>query len=143
MKYIAANLLYGDRNLDFGCGRGDDVVHLRSNLAVCSMMNGLPTPSTTWECYDPHYFPRKPVGLFDVVTCHYVLNTLPEDEWEGILTEIKSYLKKGGIAYITVRRDRKRLNGYTSKLTYQTLVVLDLPVVHTTHDFCIYKLRKV
>jgi ATP adenylyltransferase len=116
------------RVLDFGCGRGTDAIHL-------SRFTGRPVYG-----YDPHYFPTRPAGKYDTILCNYVLNTLPEDEWEAVIDDIKSFMKSGSKAYITVRNDKSRLRGYTSKKTYQTTVYLDLPVLYHTSNFRTYEL---
>ena len=72
------------RTLDFGSGRGH--------------WYGMNT-------YDPHYQPRMPSGLFDTITCIYVLNVVSEQEEANITHQVISKLKKGGTAYFAVRRD--------------------------------------
>jgi SAM-dependent methyltransferase len=90
------------RVLDFGCGRGFDADELG------------------FEKYDKHYFPKKPKGKFDTVLCNYVLNVLPY-AWQRqrVVEEAFSYLKCGGALFITVRRDKEALKGWTGKGTWQ------------------------
>lgn len=115
--------LLNDRILDFGCGRGFD--------ATYGML----------EKYDPHYFPTMPTGKFDVVVCNYVLNVLPKNRESEVTQKIFSKLKKGGDAFITVRRGLKK-QGYTSIDTYQRLVYLDFPTIYEDNDVCIYAKTK-
>jgi len=125
MRRLATEGVIKGRSLDYGCGRGFDAKHF-----------GM-------ESYDPHYQPDKPDGLFETITCNYVLNVLESDECrEYVLRDIQSRLTDDGVAYITVRNDKKRLNGVTSKGTWQGLVVLDLPVKYKSADYITYELSK-
>lgn len=63
--------------LDYGCGRGGDVIQL-ANMGYA--VRG----------YDPYYFPNNPIGRADVVMLSYVLNTI-EDRVERERTLIKAY----------------------------------------------------
>jgi len=112
-----ANLVKG-RVLDYGCGKGQDAKGLRCDK------------------YDPHYAPSKPRGKYDTILCSYVLNVLDTPERAKVLADIRKLLKKGGRAYITVRRDASHFRG----LTWQHLVELDLPVVWQTNSYCVYKM---
>jgi 2-polyprenyl-3-methyl-5-hydroxy-6-metoxy-1,4-benzoquinol methylase len=112
------------RVLDFGCGRGYDADQLG------------------FEKYDPHFFPKKPKGKFDVVLCHFVLNVLPKKHEKKLLEEIESHLKPDGTAFITVRRDLKQ-EGFTPKGTYQRNVVLTgCSSVYKDSDIEIYRTSK-
>ena len=113
------------RSLDYGCGRGFDANFLK------------------WSKYDPHYFPHTMLApnYWQQITCHFVLNVMPEAEGLAVLKKIQSLLSWDGIAFITVRRDVK-VEGLTSKGTYQWNPVLNLPVVHKTSSYCIYRLDK-
>jgi len=123
-KYLSNNdYLKGDL-LDYGCGHGSD-----ANLLLA-------------DKYDPYYFPTKPDHQYDTIICNYVLNVVKPSMVMEIVEDIKSYLKVGGTAYISVRRDIKK-EGITSKGTEQWNVLLNLPVVvEKKNKFCIYKLTK-
>lgn len=55
----------GETHLDYGCGRGDDVMRLRqAGYAV--------------QGYDPHYMPKEPQGPFESVSLIYVLNVIED-----------------------------------------------------------------
>ena len=117
--------LMNDRVLDFGCGRGFD--------AATYMI----------EKYDPHFFPKRPRGKFDVVVCSYVLNVLPKKYECDIMNEVMDYLNRIGTAFITVRRNIKK-QGYTAKGTYQRNVVLTgVPSVYRDSDMEIYRVGKI
>jgi len=60
----------------------------------------------------------------------------------GVIDNILALLEWDGVAYISVRNDKKNLNGFTSIGTYQAFVDLDLPVVNRTSSYVIYKLEK-
>ena len=111
------------RTLDYGCGRGFD--------ATCFDM----------ERYDPHYFPNKPDGFFDTITCHYVLNVVTKKEQDKILADIRDMLShENGVAYVTVRRDLKE--DYKTKNSIQRVVNLSCPIIEETDDYCIYMVLK-
>jgi 2-polyprenyl-3-methyl-5-hydroxy-6-metoxy-1,4-benzoquinol methylase len=124
MRYLDARGMLRGRGLDFGCGRGHDADAF-----------GL-------ERFDPHFAPQMPVGTFDTVVCNYVLNVIPSpDERDAIITVLSRLLAPGGIAYISVRNDRKSLNGWTSRGTWQGYVELDLPVETSNSNFTMYRLE--
>jgi SAM-dependent methyltransferase len=125
---------YGEdpRILDYGCGYGQDASHYG------------------WEKYDPHFFPKMPRGKFDVIFCSYVLNTIPLNEVNGVLDDIEKRMRRGGCAFITVRRDNHEKFGEVSpgkyvtsiynksRNTVQTYVELDLPVYRYVRDYVTY-----
>jgi len=113
------------RVLDYGSGRGYDASYLGA------------------ECYDPHFEPVMPDGLFDTIVCNYVLNVIPSvEEREAVVADIRSRLKCDGRAYVSVRTDKGALNGYTKTGSWQGLVVLDAPVVAKCNGFKTYELCK-
>jgi len=113
-------LIVGDV-LDYGCGKGFDADYYE------------------FDKYDPHYSPQKPKGKYDTVLCHFVLNVLGINLESKVLKKLKKYIKRGGDAYITVRRDLRK-EGYTKKGTYQRKVYLALPIIYEDSDICIYHL---
>jgi|2_EtaG_2_1085320.scaffolds.fasta_scaffold00330_31 hypothetical protein len=124
-QYLVDNDLLKGKCLDFGCGKGFD----------CDAL-GI-------DGYDPHYRPRHlEFDGYDTVMCNFVLNCLPEEEWFDVIKGIIGTLKlDGGIAYISVRNDKKNLNGFTMKDTFQTFVELDYPIVKKTSNFVMYKIE--
>jgi hypothetical protein len=109
--------------LDYGCGKGFDA----DTYGMAS--------------YDPYYQPKMPLGMFDTITCNYVLNTIESNQAKvRVLRDIQARLTDDGIAYITVRNDTRALRGTTSKGTYQCLVVLKLPVVYSCSGYVTYQL---
>ena len=126
IQYLAARKLLRGRCLDFGCGRGRDAIAF-----------GL-------EMYDPHFADQMPEGTFDTVLCTYVLNVIPSPtERNAVLTVLSGKLSPGGIAYISVRNDRRSLNGWTGRGTWQGLIELDLPMVTTNSNFTMYLLERL
>lgn len=122
MKWLVDQNLIKQPALDFGCGRGEDAYMLDI------------------YAYDPYFQPNMPRRKFKTITCIYVLNTQEEFKEQFILERIEGKLLPGGKAYIAVRRDIKR-EGYTSRGTYQRMVILDLPVIkQVTGRFVIYGL---
>jgi hypothetical protein len=125
VKYLQSQGLLQGRTLDYGCGRGIDC-----DILKC-------------EGYDPHYHPEAPQSLYNTIYCIYVLNVIPTaEERDDVLAKIKGLLTPDGTAYIAVRRDKKSLNGWTSRGTYQTNVVLPLPELFCGRSFAIYLAKK-
>jgi len=123
-KYLLGRNLIDGRTLDYGCGRGFDAKAL-----------GI-------ESYDPYFQPDMPDGDFDTIICNYVLNVISDLTSRTIVVDLISRkLAPGGVAYISVRNDRKNLNGFTSRGTWQGLVVLTLPVVTSNANFTMYRLE--
>jgi SAM-dependent methyltransferase len=110
------------RGLDYGCGRGADAEALG------------------FEGYDPHWRPEAPEGKFDVITCSYVLNVVPEDAQTAVLASIRSLLAPGGVAYISVRRDLPP-EGKAGRGCYQRNVRLDLPLETENSSYAMYRLE--
>lgn len=109
-QFLQKKGLLKGRILDYGCGHGKD----------CDILG--------CEGYDPYYRPEKPEGHFDTIFCQYVLNVLPNlEDRQSVLDEIAVILKPEGKGYITVRSDKRNLNGFTSKGTWQGFIELDLP----------------
>jgi len=116
------------RVLDYGCGHGQDVSHL-AHLGM------------EVEGFDPHWRTIAPQGLFQTITCTYVLNVLDVGEREEVLESIRNLLTTNGVAYISVRRDLKK-DKDTSK-GKQRIVTLPLEVIFKkSNGFCVYKLMK-
>jgi hypothetical protein len=96
--------------LDYGCGKGDDVEWLTQ---LQFYVRG----------YDPIHQPNGTplIDRYDTVLCTYVLNVLEPNHWDDILSKLWLVTKKGGTAYIAVRRD--------AMPEWQYKVELDLPIV--------------
>jgi len=120
-RYLHESGLLRGRCLDYGCGRGKDA------------------NTYGMDRYDPHFFPSKPEGKYDTVTCTYVLNILDHEDVPKVLDALRALLAPGGNAYLSVRRDlgtRIRIG----RGALQHDVRLDLPVVKETGGYCIYLL---
>ena len=132
-KYISAPLKWLVKNkyivptegriLDYGSGRGTDADYFK------------------WDRYDPYYQCVMPQGLFDTITCTYVLNVLEHDDRVTVLQGIASKLKDNGRAFITVRRDIK-FQGWSTKNTYQVIVKLPFNIIKENKQYCIYEVTK-
>ena len=125
-RYLSENNLLQGRCLDYGCGKGFD----------CDTLG--------FDGFDPFFREDLEVedGAYDTIMCNFVLNVLQDEAQQLVLRCIERALADDGVAYISVRNDKKNLNGYTSIGTYQTFVDLDLPVVTKTSSFVMYKLEK-
>ena len=114
------------RFLDYGCGKGFDA-------DFCG-----------FHKYDPHFEgvdSLLPHNHYDIITCNYVLNTLPTmTDVHSVIWDIQAHLKEDGVAYISVRNDKKNLNGETKIGTWQQYVSLDAPIVHKTSSYVIYEI---
>lgn len=108
----------GMRVLDFGCGKGFDVIHLKKhNHDIVG--------------YDAFHeqFSSPPDGKFDLVMCNFVLNVLPKKFREEAFDRAYSYAKRGGIVFVSARpKNTLRPSGLwtpyqdgwlTSALTFQ------------------------
>ena len=126
-KWIYDNIGFDlDATLDYGCGRGKDVEYF-----------GL----RGWDINGDHE-PLKWHDDFTTILCSYVLNVIPTEKGrKQVISNIKKHLTWDGTAYLTVRNDKKNLNGWTKSGTYQTFVDLPLPIVHKTSGYIIYKLE--
>ena len=109
-EHIRAGRLDGKTVLDYGCGKGYDVTECR---AKGYDVKGYDAYATGWY--------KLPAGVFDVVTCNYVLNVIESPaERAEVVAHIKSL---GDTAYITVRADvdairdswQKYQDGYYTK----------------------------
>ena len=113
--------------LDYGCGRGTDARYFG--------IRG-------WDINGGEHEPLDRYDKFDTILCSYVLNVIPnENERMQVISHIKNHLTPEGNAYLTVRNDKKNLNGWTKSGTYQTFVDLPLPIVHKTSGYIIYRLE--
>lgn len=112
------------RTLDYGSGKGHDA------------------HTFGMEAFDPHYSPVMPGGLFNTITSTFVLNVIESSkERVKVLRDIQSRLADGGIAYITVRTDKRELVGTTNKGMWQGLIKLNLPVVQSGCGYTTYALN--
>jgi len=80
------------------------------------------------------FYPEVPTGLFDMITCNYVLNVIPDQAETGtVLRDIQAHLAdQDSMAYISVRRDLKH------DTNTQFLVELNLPTVYKDSATVIY-----
>lgn len=110
------------RCLDYGCGRGKDADTYRLDK------------------YDPHWYPTRPTGQYDTITCTYVLNVVRPEDVPYILQDIRALLAPRGTAYLTVRRDLKG-SAAKGRGTTQRNVHLDLPTLPVSGGYCTYILK--
>ena len=130
MRFLAKEGLLIGELLDYGCGKGFDAdnysahrfdpVHCDNSTNKASVDSGL---------------------KYDTIFCNYVLNTLPKQFDDEIISNIKRLLKKGGKAYISVRRD-KFTEGWNCKGTFQRVVKIDLDSLKKTSSYEIYTFTK-
>jgi 2-polyprenyl-3-methyl-5-hydroxy-6-metoxy-1,4-benzoquinol methylase len=115
--------------LDYGCGKGRDVDHLRGLGFKC-------------EGYDPNHKPEPVNKLFDTVVCNYVLNTLPHSYETDVINKMRKHTKRGGTIYVSVRRDLKH-EGVNCRGTYQRHVCLGngAELIRDCSSYAIYKLE--
>lgn len=108
------SLIQGD-TLDWGCGHGADIAHLRK-FHRGGYISG----------YDPHHHPidlPNIVARFDTILCTYVLNTLPNYFDRALVIEqALAYLRENGTIFIAIRSDKARIDGYRKNGTWQGYV---------------------
>lgn len=126
-KWIFKNIGFATYDtLDYGCGRGDDVEYFG--------IRGWDMNGDSWW--------NLGHDKFETILCSYVLNVIPSEyDRKQVISHIQKHLTPKGIAYLTVRNDKKNLNGWTKRGTYQTFVDLPLPIVHKTSGYIIYRLE--
>ena len=145
MKWLCAkDCLVGDI-LDYGCGRGKDVAWLNSKVDE----EGLEGQHVIG--FDPYYAPNTIVNgmsnCFDTITCNFVLNVIEGcQDRENVIHHIKGLLRPNGRAYVAIRADKKKLNGFTKRGTFQTYVTI-LPahgftLIHKTGSYELYEYIK-
>ncbi len=91
------------------------------------------------DAYDPHWRPIKLTHKYDTIVSNYVLNVVSPETQRKVLARIRSLLKSGGIAYISVRRDLPK-SGKIGRGTFQRYVVLRLPSIRKTSGYEIYRM---
>jgi 2-polyprenyl-3-methyl-5-hydroxy-6-metoxy-1,4-benzoquinol methylase len=126
MKYLHSAGLLNGKLLDYGCGKGFDA------------------DTFGMDKFDPFYFPNElQPNSFNTITCNYVLNVIenPVDR-EYVINQLLYLVKPEGTIFITVRADKKKLNGYTSKGTWQGFIELKYPILRQTANYITYILRK-
>jgi DNA phosphorothioation-associated putative methyltransferase len=140
MKWLVGEFAFAstDAILDYGCGRGCDVTWMKNH-------------DFNITGYDPYYSPNTIQNgmkeCFDIITCNFVLNVIDSSHGrEGVIHHIKGLLKPLGVAYIAIRADKKKLNGYTKRGTYQTYVDI-LPahgfkLINKTGSYELYEFTK-
>jgi 2-polyprenyl-3-methyl-5-hydroxy-6-metoxy-1,4-benzoquinol methylase len=125
MQYLLDNELLQGEVLDFGCGKGFDAERL-----------GI-------DSYDPHYKPTWPHACYDVITCNYVLNVI-KNKWERdlVISNCLNLLYPDGVLYISIRNDKRNLNGYTKIGTWQGYIELPFEIVNKTAGYVLYRRLK-
>ena len=111
--------------LDYGCGKGMDA------------------NTYGWDKWDI-FMNEKPTGPYDFITCTYVLNTIDTEKEVGdVIWSIQKLLKRSGVAFISVRRDKRCLTGKNSR-GFQWLVELEGAVnLRENSTYAIYKVGKL
>ena len=125
MRYLyRKGLLYGDM-LDYGSGLGFDANYYRM------------------DSFDIEWHPDYSIfnKKYDVITCNFVLNVVPEETQNEIISQIYKLLKNTGTSYFSVSRYLK--NNTITKWTEQRLVYLPFESIHTKKGvYELYKMRR-
>jgi DNA phosphorothioation-associated putative methyltransferase len=90
LKYLLTNNLVVGTVLDYGCGRGDDVDHLKHQFEV--------------HGYDPNFQTAKPKKS-DTVLCTFVLNVLEKKDRQEVIEKVRRLAKKRAIFAVRSHRD--------------------------------------
>jgi len=113
VMWLAAHNKFKGRVIDWGCGQSVDQFYI----------SGLDSVD---ECcaYDPHWWNNRPNGIYDVIYCGYVANTLRPTRRHGLYMDMLQFMDADSVAYIVVRSDK--INGepeadgvVTSRGTFQ------------------------
>lgn len=105
-RFILSQIGPIDALLDYGCGKGADLAGYANEVKFVAG-------------YDPNHAPLEILESFDVVTCTYVLNTLPRlAERAAVLKGLFDF--DNTVAFVTVRRDVT--DGFTKKGTFQAQI---------------------
>lgn len=120
LRWLYARGFIQGRALDYGSGRG--------------CFYGM-------TCYDPAWKPTAPTGLFDTITCIYVLNVVTLAVQRRVIAKISRLLRSGGTAYFAVRRDLPR-SGRRGRGCWQRFVVLPFTSISSNSTREIYKIKK-
>ncbi len=116
-RFLADRIRRARRPLDYGCGRGFDAAYYKM------------------AHYDPHFYPTRPKGKFDLIAVTYVLNVVSKREETKIIRDVRRLLTKSGKVYFTVRRE-------PTSAKRQRDVRLNLPIIYEkARRFCIYELK--
>lgn len=135
VKWLLDQGLLGQKILDYGCGRGDDVRHLQQLK-----------PQAFVEGWDPHWTEGSaPRDSYDTVLCTYVGNVLPLRERVELWDQLATYHQfVGSDVFVTVRRDGK---GQTPSQDFEVDVAMEhgaaWDLVRSTSQYAIYALRLV
>jgi hypothetical protein len=127
MKYLHKMGLLKGKMLDYGCGRGFDA----DTFGMAK--------------YDPFWFKCDDFAPceFDTITSNYCLNVIEDfKEREYAVNQMLHLLNPEGNLYIAVRADKKALNGYTSKGTWQGYIELPYTKIRSCSAFDLYHLTK-
>lgn len=99
-----------DRILDFGCGQGDYVAALKKQgydihgLEFFRRKGGALDISASQKMIDVLILGLKTRGLYDVVICDYVLNSVDTQQAEDdVMACVNAFLKPGGTAFFSGR----------------------------------------
>ncbi len=126
MRWLSSRNFLKGKCLDFGGGRGFDAVYY-------NMYH-----------WDPYWLTSTyPKGLYDTITCTYVLNVVEPYIKMHILNDVHALLTEGGTAYFTVRRDIPK-SGKAGRKCIQRYVILNQPYIciREISSYAIYKLEK-
>lgn len=138
-KGVFTKLPKGGRVLDYGCGKCSEIDTLLAKY-----------PDLYITGYEVHAKQRPefavwPKGKFDMIYCNYVLNVISDRGVRyDVIEKIRSLLKPSGKAFITVRDEKKDLNGVVERTgQWQGRIKLKLPLVYAkTGNYMIYGFTK-
>ena len=142
-KWIEENIGFDPGlTLDYGCGRGRDVEHFGIDGYDPNGRHSPPDRLYRHLSLARSYLAGGTFNNYDTILCTYVLNVIPtKEERAKVIYWMRRLLALDGVAYVSVRADKSKLNGWTDKGTYQTYVELDYPIVHRTSGYVIYEVR--
>lgn len=95
VRFLIESNVFAGRCLDWGCGLSVDQFYIASQPNVKSC-----------DAYDKHHWPTRPSGVYDVIYCGYVANTLRPVRRRGLYMDMLQFMDYTTTAYIVVRSDK-------------------------------------
>jgi tellurite methyltransferase len=121
------------RILDLGCGDGRHAIFFArrgfktigvdiSDVAIHHLEQNAGPLAGMIDCRRDDISSLWPLGRFDLVICHGVLNSLPPDSWRQVLDTVRMHTRMGGMCAVVVFSHTETVSGA------HPYVVADFPV---------------
>jgi tellurite methyltransferase len=112
-EWLCDMLPSGARILDLGCGDGRNAVLFArrdfetvavdiSDVAIGRLERNAGVLVSRIACRREDIACLPPLGRFDLVICHGVLNSLPPESWHRVLSSVKAHTRTGAMCAVVV-----------------------------------------